>query len=101
MDVLIIVITFVIMLAGVAGVVLPVLPDVWLIWLAALGYGFLQEPLFNSWIGGAAFEENGWRDRSHGRQAMVMAKLGRQRGDTDLPQGEDQRVGLAGGEPGQ
>jgi len=54
MDVLIIVITLLIMLAGVAGVVLPVLPDVWLIWLAAVGYGLLQQPLFNSWIGGVA-----------------------------------------------
>ena len=54
MDIVIIVITFLVMLAGVVGVVVPVLPDVWLIWLAAIGYGLLQEPLFNSWIGGIA-----------------------------------------------
>jgi uncharacterized protein YqgC (DUF456 family) len=36
------------------GVVLPVLPDVWLIWLAALGYGLLQQPLFDGWVGGVA-----------------------------------------------
>jgi uncharacterized protein len=54
MDILIIVITFIVMLAGVVGVVLPVLPDVWLILGAAIVYGFLQEPLFNSWIGGLA-----------------------------------------------
>ncbi len=54
MEILIIVITFLVMVAGVVGVVVPVLPDVWLIWLAAIGYGLLQEPLFNSWIGGIA-----------------------------------------------
>lgn len=54
MDIVVIVVTFLVMLAGVAGVVLPVLPDVWLIWLAALGYGFFQQPLFDSWLGGVA-----------------------------------------------
>ncbi len=54
MEILIVVITFLVMVAGVVGVVVPVLPDVWLIWLAAIGYGLLQEPLFNSWIGGVA-----------------------------------------------
>jgi len=49
-----IVVTFLIMLVGVAGVILPVLPDVWLIWLAALGYGILQQPLFDGWIGAMA-----------------------------------------------
>ena len=43
-----------VMLVGVAGVVIPILPDVWLIWLAALGYGLLRQPLFDGWIGGAA-----------------------------------------------
>ncbi len=49
-----IVVTFLIMLVGVAGVILPVLPDVWLIWLAAVGYGLLQQPLFDGWIGAIA-----------------------------------------------
>jgi uncharacterized protein len=54
MDMLITILTFGVMLAGVVGVVLPVLPDVWLILLAAVVYGFLQVPLFNGWIGGLA-----------------------------------------------
>jgi len=51
---LLIALTFLVMLVGVAGVIVPVLPDVWLIWLAALGYGLLQQPLFDGWIGGTA-----------------------------------------------
>ena len=54
MEIFIIVVTFLVMLAGTAGVVVPVLPDVWLIWVAAIVYGFLQQPLFDSWIGGVA-----------------------------------------------
>jgi len=54
MDAILIIVTFLVMLVGVAGVVVPVLPDVWLIWLAALGYGLFQQPLFNGWVGGVA-----------------------------------------------
>jgi uncharacterized protein YqgC (DUF456 family) len=54
MDIFIIVVTLLVMLLGVAGVIVPVIPDVWLIWLAALGYGFFQVPLFDSWVGGVA-----------------------------------------------
>src|SRR5574337_78714 len=53
-DYALVVLTLLVMLVGVVGVVLPVLPDVWLIWLAALGYGLLQQPLFDGWIGGIA-----------------------------------------------
>ncbi len=53
-DYALVVLTLLVMFVGVVGVVLPVLPDVWLIWLAALGYGLLQQPLFDGWIGGAA-----------------------------------------------
>lgn len=53
-DYALVVLTLLVMLVGVVGVVLPVLPDVWLIWLAALGYGLLQQPLFDGWIGGVA-----------------------------------------------
>jgi len=50
---------------------------------AEIGFGQLHGNGWHSWIGGTGFEEDGWRDRSHGRQAMVMAKLGRALGDTD------------------
>jgi uncharacterized protein YqgC (DUF456 family) len=53
-EILLVALTLLVMLVGVAGVILPVLPDVWLIWLAALGYGLLQQPLFDGWIGGMA-----------------------------------------------
>jgi uncharacterized protein len=53
-EIFLVTLTLLVMLVGVAGVVLPVLPDVWLIWLAALGYGLLQQPLFDGWIGGIA-----------------------------------------------
>lgn len=46
-----IVVTFLVMLVGAVGVIVPILPDVWLIWLAALGYGLLQKPLFDGWVG--------------------------------------------------
>ncbi len=49
-----IIVTFLVMLIGVAGVIIPILPDVWLIWLAAIGYGLLQQPLFDGWVGGIA-----------------------------------------------
>lgn len=54
MDIVILLLTLLVMLAGLVGVVVPVVPDVWLILGAAIVYGFLQEPLFNSWIGGLA-----------------------------------------------
>ena len=53
-EIFLIALTLLVMLVGVVGVVVPVLPDVWLIWLAALGYGLLQQPLFDGWIGGIA-----------------------------------------------
>ena len=53
-DLVIIVVTLLVMLAGTVGVVVPVLPDVWLILGAAIVYGFLQTPLFNGWLGGLA-----------------------------------------------
>lgn len=53
-EIVLVTLTLLVMLVGVAGVVLPVLPDVWLIWLAALGYGLLQQPLFDGWVGGVA-----------------------------------------------
>ena len=53
-DLLLAGLTLAVMLVGVVGVVVPVVPDVWLIWLAAAGYGLLQRPLFDGWIGGLA-----------------------------------------------
>ena len=53
-DTFLIIVTLLVMLVGVAGVIIPILPDVWLIWLAALGYGLLQQPLFDGWVGGLA-----------------------------------------------
>jgi uncharacterized protein YqgC (DUF456 family) len=39
-ETLVIVFVAVIMVIGLAGTVLPILPGLWLIWAAALGYGF-------------------------------------------------------------
>ncbi len=38
---------------------------------------------WHSWVGGTVFQEHGWRDHSPGRQALVLAKLGRNLGDLD------------------
>jgi outer membrane receptor protein involved in Fe transport len=38
---------------------------------------------WHSYLGGTAFDEDGWRDHSPGKQALLMAKLGRSQGATD------------------
>ncbi len=58
-EIIFIVLTGVVMLVGLIGAVVPVLPGSWLIWLAALGYGFgqwvfFQQAPFDGWIGGVA-----------------------------------------------
>ena len=50
---------------------------------ADMGLGSDHGHGWHSWLGGTVFNENGWRDFSPGRQALVMAKLGRRQGDTD------------------
>jgi len=46
---------------------------------------------WHSYVGGTVFDENGWRADSPGRQALVLAKLGRSQGGTDWS------VGVLGG----
>ena len=50
---------------------------------ADMGLGSDHGHGWHSWLGGTVFNENGWRDFSPGRQALVMAKLGHRQGDTD------------------
>lgn len=38
---------------------------------------------WHSYLGGTAFGDDGWRDDSPGRQAMLMARVGRRQGATD------------------
>ena len=50
---------------------------------AELGLGQRHADGWHSYLGGTLFDENGWRDHSPGKQALLMAKLGRGAGDTD------------------
>lgn len=50
---------------------------------AELGLGQRHADGWHSYLGGTLFDESGWRDHSPGRQALVLAKLGRGLGDTD------------------
>ena len=58
LELTLIVVTGLVMLVGLVGAVVPVLPGAWLIWLAALSYGFTRplfgQTLFDGWIGGVA-----------------------------------------------
>lgn len=40
-DIIVTVIVAIVMVLGLAGTVLPILPGLWLIWAAAVGYGFM------------------------------------------------------------
>ena len=50
---------------------------------AEVGLGQRHADGWHSYVGGAVFDENGWRDQSPGKQALVLAKLGRSLGDSD------------------
>lgn len=50
---------------------------------AELGLGQRHADGWHSYLGGTVFDEAGWRDHSPGKQALLMAKLGRGSGDTD------------------
>lgn len=58
---------------------------------AELGLGQRHADGWHSYLGGTLFDENGWRDHSPGKQALVLAKLGRSQGGTDWS------LGLLGG----
>ena len=50
---------------------------------ADVGLGSDHGHGWHSWLGGTVFNETGWRNFSPGRQALMLAKLGRRQGDTD------------------
>ncbi len=50
---------------------------------ADVGLGQRHADGWHSYVGGTVFREDGWRDHSPGRQALVLAKLGRSLGDSD------------------
>lgn len=50
---------------------------------AELALGQRHADGWHSYLGGTLFDEDGWRDHSPGKQALLMAKLGRGAGDTD------------------
>lgn len=58
---------------------------------AEVGLGQRHADGWHSYVGGTVFDEHGWRDQSPGKQALVLAKLGRSQGDTDWS------VGILGG----
>jgi outer membrane receptor protein involved in Fe transport len=58
---------------------------------AEVGLGQRHADGWHSYVGGTVFDENGWRAYSPGRQALVLAKLGRSQGGTDWS------VGVLGG----
>ncbi len=43
---------------------------------AELGYGYADEEGWHVYLGGSAFEDDGWRDHSAGRVSQVFAKVG-------------------------
>lgn len=50
---------------------------------AEVGLGQRHADGWHSYVGGTVFDENGWRDHSPGRQALVLARIGRSQGGTD------------------
>ncbi|MDH4393671.1 MAG: TonB-dependent receptor [Aquabacterium sp.] len=58
---------------------------------AEVGLGQRHADGWHSYVGGTVFDENGWRDHSPGRQALVLARIGRSDG------GSDWSVGVLGG----
>jgi outer membrane receptor for Fe3+-dicitrate len=50
---------------------------------ADVGLGQRHADGWHSYVGGTVFDENGWRDHSPGKQALVLARLGRSQGGTD------------------
>lgn len=58
---------------------------------AEVGLGQRHANGWHSYVGGTVFDENGWRDHSPGKQALVLARLGRSDGGTDWS------VGVLGG----
>ena len=48
-----------------------------------VGLGQRHANGWHSYLGGTVFDENGWRDHSPGRQALVLARIGRSDGGTD------------------
>jgi outer membrane receptor protein involved in Fe transport len=58
---------------------------------AEVGLGQRHANGWHSYVGGTVFDENGWRDHSPGRQALVLARIGRSEGGTDWS------VGVLGG----
>ena len=58
---------------------------------AEVGLGQRHADGWHSYVGGTVFDENGWRDHSPGKQALVLARIGRSQGGTDWS------VGVLGG----
>ena len=58
---------------------------------AEVGLGQRHANGWHSYVGGTVFDENGWRDHSPGKQALVLARIGRSEGGTDWS------VGVLGG----
>jgi outer membrane receptor protein involved in Fe transport len=58
---------------------------------AEVGLGQRHADGWHSYVGGTVFDEHGWRDHSPGRQALVLARIGRSQGGTDWS------VGVLGG----
>lgn len=50
---------------------------------AEVGLGQRHADGWHSYVGGTVFDENGWRDHSPGKQALVLARIGRSQGGTD------------------
>ena len=48
-----------------------------------VGLGQRHAKGWHSYVGGTLFDEHGWRDHSPGRQALVLARIGRSEGGTD------------------
>lgn len=51
-------------------------------WRGELGLGQRHADGWHSYLGATLFDEQGWRDHSPSRQALLMAKLGRADGDS-------------------
>ncbi|MBP7667891.1 MAG: TonB-dependent receptor, partial [Burkholderiaceae bacterium] len=58
---------------------------------AEVGLGQRHANGWHSYVGGTVFDEHGWRDHSPGKQALVLARIGRSDGGTDWS------VGVLGG----
>jgi hypothetical protein len=65
---------------------------------AEVGLGQRHANGWHSYVGGTVFDENGWRDHSPGKQALVLARIGRSAGGTDWSVGVLRRQRHPGGQ---